>query len=464
MNSRARQITVVALLLATVVVLFLAGQLGQRRLEAATATIQLGAQRQQAVSYVWQLLRQAESSQRGYILVGNPEYLAPFEEASAKLAGARAQLDAAFTAGTAKREDVTQLERLSETKFDEMRATIELFGTRGRAAALQMIRSDAGETTMTQIDDLVARIQLRETNEALLAARNFQTSRWVNYGTTTAALLASAGLLLLLTRLTVRHLRFKEEETAQLAQRQEELERLVQARTEELSELSTHLQTLAEQEKTALSRELHDELGGLLVATRMDVSWLEERLGVDDPEVKSYFRRVQEALQSGVDIKRRVIESLRPTLLDNLGLIPALRWQVMECCTRGGLAAAEHYPEADLQLTPPAAIAVFRIVQEALTNVLKHAQARNVEVSLELQPPWLLVSVRDDGTGLPPQRLVTLRSHGLAAMRQRARALGGQWQVRSPATGGTAIEVRLPLSRVLAEDPPGPASAAGGRA
>ena len=453
MSSLARQILVVASLLATVVGLFVAGQVGQRRLEAASRRIELGAQRQQALADFSQLLRRAESSQRGYILIGHPEYLVPFREASAQYAAAEQRLDAAFAgAGDSERADIEELKHLSDAKFAEMRSTVEQFAIHGRAAAMQIIRTDTGEQFMTQIDDLRQRIAAQDSNAVLSASRNWRANRWESLGTTSAALVASTGLLLLLSRLTVRQLRSKERETQQLAARQTELEQLVQDRTEELSELSTHLQSVAEQEKAALSRELHDELGGLLVAARMDVSWLEERLTSADPEVRAHFRRVQEVLQSGVDIKRRVIESLRPTLLDNLGIVPALRWQVAEYCARAGLKHDERYPPGELRLTPQAAIVVFRIVQEALTNVLKHAHARAVEVALEIRPPWLLVRVRDDGIGVPLERLRVLRSHGLAAMRHRTRGLGGQWHVGRPVEGGTQIEVRLPLERVLAED------------
>ncbi len=453
MNSVARQMLVVALLLATVVGLFVAAQLGQRRLEEASARIALNAERQQALADLWQLLRQAESSQRGYILVGNAEFLTPFQQAAAGFDGALRRLDAAYaTARTPTHADVAQLEQLSNAKFDEMRQTIEAFGIRGRAAALAMIPTDLGASTMSQIDDLVRKIEAHDSAEAVAASRRWQTNRWVSIATTSAALVASTGLLLLLSRLILRQLRSRERETEQLAARQAELEHLVEQRTEELSELSTHLQSVAEQEKAALSRELHDELGGLLVAARMDLSWLEERVGGGDPEVRSYFQRVHEALQAGVDIKRRVIESLRPTLLDNLGLVPALRWQVADTCERAGLRHLERYPEEELPLTPQASIAVFRIVQEALANVLKHARATAVEVTVEVAEPWLLVRVRDDGVGVPPERLLALRAHGLAAMRQRARGLGGHWHVQRPASGGTMIEVRLPLARVLARE------------
>ena len=442
----------VALLLATVIGLFVAAQVGQRRLEEASARIELGAQRQQALVELTQLMRQAESSQRGYILVGKPEYLTPFQEASAALAPAQQRLDRAFAgAGAAARADVEQLKHLSNEKFDEMRATIELFATQGRAAALQMVRAGEGAATMAAIDDLVGKIQDLESREAVEASRNWQLKRWLTVVTTTCALVASTGLLLLLSRLTLRQVRSKERETAQLTTRQAELERLVEQRTAELSELSTHLQLVAEQEKAALARELHDELGGLLVAARMDLSWLEERLGSDDAEAKGYFRRIQDALQSGFDIKRRVIESLRPTLLDNLGLIPALRWQVSESCTRAGLRCSERYPQEELALTSEASIAVFRIVQEGLANILKHAQASNVEVSIAIAPPWLVVRVEDDGMGIPLQWSSGAGAHGLAAMRQRARSLGGQWSAQRLPAGGSRIEVRLPLKNVLAE-------------
>ena len=453
MRSVVRQILVVALLLATVVGLFVAAQLGQQRLEEAGARITLGAARQQALADVWQLLQQAESSQRGYILLGNASYLTPFQEASAAVDGALRQLDAAYAgAGGATHADITQLEQLSTAKFDEMRRTIELFGISGREAALQVIRTDVGATTMAQINDLVRKIEALDGAEAVAAARGWQVSRWTSIATTSAALLTSTGLLLLLTRLSLRQLRSKQRETEQLEARQAELEQLVERRTEELSQLSTHLQSVAEQERAALSRELHDELGGLLVAARMDLSWLEERIGSADPEVRGYFKRVQDALQSGVDIKRRVIESLRPTLLDNLGLVPALRWQVAESCERAGLKYRERYPQEELQLNSQASIAVFRIVQEALANVLKHAQASAVEVSVEALEPWLLVRVRDDGVGVSPERLLKLGAHGLSGMRQRARAFGGHWHVQRPATGGTLIEVRLPLGRVLVRE------------
>src|SRR6202042_2556917 len=124
----------------------------------------------------------------------------------------------------------------------------------------------------------------------------------------------------------------------------------------------------------ALSRELHDELGGLLVAARMDLSWLQQRLPTADPAIEQRFKRIHDSLSAGVDLKRRVVEELRPTLLDNMGLFTALRWQYKETCRRNGLRCTETIPENEMKFSPDAAIGVFRIAQEALTNILKHAE------------------------------------------------------------------------------------------
>jgi signal transduction histidine kinase len=453
MSQFARQMLVVALLLVAVVGLFIAAQSGQERLERASQRVALAAERQGALGDFWQLLNSAESSERGYILLGNANYLAPYQEAAGNLPQAQRRLREAFaTAAAPVKADVDEVVRLGESKFGELRAALELYRTGGKSAAVGLINTGAGAVLMAQIDDRVRSIQRAETTDILQSSRSWQTSHWVSLATTSGALVTSVGLALLLSRLVLRHMRSREREAAELAERQAELERLVQQRTEELSELSNHLQSMAEQEKAALSHELHDELGGLLVAARMDVSWIEERVPTDDPDVQAHFRRVHEALQSGVDVKRRVVENLRPSLLDNLGLLPALRWQADDACRRAGIRCIENYPEEELQLTPQASIAVFRIVQEALTNILKHAQARTVEITLETRRRALVVRIRDDGVGLPPERLGALRSHGLAAMRQRAAGLGGHWHMRRPLSGGTEIEVSLPLERVLRPD------------
>jgi signal transduction histidine kinase len=448
MTSTARQVIVVGLLLAAIVGLFIAATSGQHQLEEASHRIEQAARRAHALGEDMQLLSQAESGQRGYILLGDPSYLVPYQDAVEKLPATLQHLDAAFASAEPNvQADVDEITKLSRAKFAEMHETLDLYRSRGRGAATALIRSDYGQRTMSQISQRVGRIQAAETYDMLDASLSWHSNRWLNLGIMSGALAACVFLIFVLRRLIVRYIYSKEREAQELTERQTELEHLVKQRTEDLSELSTQLQTVAEKERAALSRELHDELGGLLVAARMDLSWLEEKVGSDDPDIKAQFKRVQDALQSGVDLKRRVVEYLRPTLLDNLGLFPALRWQVSDSCGRAGLNCLEHYPDEELSLIPEASIAIFRIVQESLTNILKHASARNIEVFVDTVGEWLVIRVRDDGVGLPNDRRRTLRSHGLAAMRHRAIGLGGEWRI-ARVERGTEIEVRLPMDKI----------------
>jgi signal transduction histidine kinase len=216
-----------------------------------------------------------------------------------------------------------------------------------------------------------------------------------------------------------------------------------------LTALSTHLQGVSEQEKSALSRELHDELGGLLVAARMDLSWLQQRLSTHDPGIEQRFTRIHDYLSAGVDLKRRVVEELRPTLLDNMGLFTALRWQFKESCRRNGLRCTECIPDTELKFDPHAAIGVFRVAQEALTNILKHADARSADLTVDIQEDEFVLRISDDGKGIKPNRRINSTSHGLSAMKHRIAALGGLWEIRTPAQGGTVVTARIPLHNML---------------
>jgi signal transduction histidine kinase len=226
--------------------------------------------------------------------------------------------------------------------------------------------------------------------------------------------------------------------------------RLVFAQLRQLADLATHLQDGSEREKQALSRELHDELGGLLVSARMDLSWIERQLPASDPAVTLRFKRISDALTAGVNLKRRVVEELRPTLLDNMGLFAALRWQVKEACARTGLACTQQYPDEEIQLLPHASIAIFRTVQEALRNIGKHAAASSIDVAVDVIEGELVLHISDNGCGLSVERLRSFGHQGLAIMRHRIDALGGYFDVRNLNGGGTQLAARIPLKQIEA--------------
>jgi signal transduction histidine kinase len=236
----------------------------------------------------------------------------------------------------------------------------------------------------------------------------------------------------------------REERRLFAVEQQRRLEALVDARTAELSELSNHLQDVREEEKAKLARDIHDELGGILVSAKMDVESVHRRVAALDPAAGERLARAMAALDGGVDVKRRIIEELRPTLLDNFGLQTALDWLVTEGCQRAGLDC-ELDLSPDVVLPPEQAIAVYRIVQEALTNIVRHAGAKRVAVELVRGPDaWTLV-VSDDGAGVAEAASRNRLSHGISGMRQRARALGGEFSIRGRSGAGTVIEVIVPV-------------------
>lgn len=227
--------------------------------------------------------------------------------------------------------------------------------------------------------------------------------------------------------------------TAYLARR---LERLVEERTRELSALSTHLQELTETEKAELARGLHDELGGLLTAAKMDVSWLQSRL-TGEAAVEQRLHQLAAVLDEAMDVKRRVVEELRPSLLDHFGLPTALRAYVESVCAKRGL-------QADVSITAPddfpieTAIGLFRIVQEGLANIVRHARAHRVRLALTGDGRLYRLELADDGVGMNPADPAPALAHGLSSMRHRVRALGGRFSLQSAPRAGTTLRVELP--------------------
>ena len=225
-------------------------------------------------------------------------------------------------------------------------------------------------------------------------------------------------------------------------------------RVSTLSALSTHLQQQSEAEKYQLSRLLHDELGGLLVATKMDIVWLKRRLDGTDSDVRTHWERVLQSLEQALASKSQIIETLRPTLLDNLGLVPALRWLLEESCRSTGVHFEHRFPPEPLPVLGGQSIALFRVAQEALSNVVRHAHARHVIVEMIHEEDSLVLRIRDDGIGIPRERLTSQDSHGLSAMRLRMSALNGQLSIEPDAAGqGTSVLARVPWSRIRAQEP-----------
>jgi signal transduction histidine kinase len=214
-----------------------------------------------------------------------------------------------------------------------------------------------------------------------------------------------------------------------------------------LASLTNFLQTHNEREKASLARELHDSLGGILTPAKMDLAWLEARLG-NDPEFRDRMHRLSALIDQGIDLKRRIIEALRPSLLDHLGLASALQWYVEETCRDASLACRLRVSDKLERLSPDLEIALYRLVQEGLNNVVKHARAQAFELEIDRTPEGLRMLLGDDGVGIADLAKAKGLSHGLAGMMHRVRSLGGTFEVGSGAEGrGTRLQMFVPLRK-----------------
>ena len=218
-----------------------------------------------------------------------------------------------------------------------------------------------------------------------------------------------------------------------------------------LRALSARLQTAREEEATRIARELHDELGQALTAVKMDLSWVDKRLAAaaDTPEAAA-LRGKTAAMAGQIDetigLVRRLATELRPGLLDDLGLAAAIEWQAQEFQARTGITCTASIAADVAAIEPSRATALYRILQEALTNVVRHAAAQRVAITLTAEAGSLCLEVRDDGCGIDQEHRPSSRSLGLLGMQERARAVGGDVRVTRAEPRGTVVEARIPLA------------------
>jgi len=437
--------------IAFIATLFLVAESGYKRMHETSLVISAAEERQALLARYLRIVLDAETAQRGFLLTEDTRYLHNFDPSVRALEPLLDHIAAGLEASKLK-EDAAIAQALRTTtgrKLGEMQASLRLYGEVGRDAALTLLDTDLGQKAMTDLRHQLRELYDHEANR-LLAARvasekHLRTSR-ILLG---AAAALSLILVVTLGAVLARDARRRELEAVELTNRNRELDRSVRQRTAMLFHLSSSLQKIAEREKAALARELHDELGGLLVATKIDVSWLRRRADDGSESSKLRWERVLRCMDEGLTLKRRIIESLRPTLLDNVGLIAAFRWLVDESLRRAGIACEEQYPESIPELSADARIAIFRVVQECLMNVTKHAKAKSVLLLVTANDKEMSVTVRDDGIGMDEERIDTPQSHGLLGMRHRIESLDGKISIRSLGPGvGTECTFTVPLESI----------------
>jgi len=251
----------------------------------------------------------------------------------------------------------------------------------------------------------------------------------------------------------------------ELAEARDQLEQKVKSRTidlektnaelrtskEHLKGLSAYLQQVREEEKAHIAQEVHDELGATLTALNMDIHWLRNRVSKEDPMLREKITSMAGLVSVAAEASNRIVTSLRPSILDDLGLLAAIEWQADEFAKRYGIVCSVTSNIEYLGLSKQRSIAVFRIFQEALTNIAKHAHARRTEVMLMRQDEKFFLQVADDGVGLPDGKAERENSHGVKGMKERAGFLEGELHIESGPGEGVRIEMWIPLGATEGE-------------
>lgn len=396
------------------------------------------------------LVLDAETSVRGYLLTDrNPAYLEPYEASERNIPALLGAINGDFPEGSADRSEFELLTGLIDAKRQVLAKVVR----EGRpTAVVPPGQSGMGKVYMDQIRVSIARLRegLEARNQHLVAEsarRLADTQR-----TITILALGALGLIIALFAVQQRQAILRARIAELLANENDVLESTVVQRTRELSDLASYLTDAREAEKARLAREMHDELGALLTAAKMDTSWLLRSLGKDiSPDIQGRFRRLIDTIGSGITLKRRIIDDLRPPLLQGLGLVEALR--AMTSDLSGEYTITLKLPETDINCPEQQALALFRIAQEAVTNIRKYAGARQLELGLAAQDGEIHLWIADDGCGFDPAS-PKLNRHGLAGMKHRVQMFGGQFAVRSTPGSGTRIDARMPLG----DAPPPPES------
>jgi signal transduction histidine kinase len=401
-----------------------------------------------SLNRVLQNVLDAETGSRGFLLTGDPRYLEPYNAAVAEIGQ---QLDSLRLVYEPAEEDyavLAQLTRNVQRKLAEMDLSVRMRKQGNEDAWKFVLMTDVGKEHMDAIREQSTKLINAATTKMEVSQTQVRKSLLLSRIGIAAVTMAGLLAFYLYLRQTTALKLAGEEQQHVLQQERDLLERQVRERTATLAELATHLQQVREEERGHLARELHDELGALLTAAKLDVARLKSRLGAQPtPEVSQRLQHLTDALNSGIALKRRIIEDLRPSSLSNLGLTASLEILAREFSERSGVEISTGLEQ--VSLNESCQLTVYRLVQESLTNVGKYAEAKQVEISVRDFANHVEVEIKDDGKGFNV-REIRPSTHGLAGMRHRVEAAGGRLTVSSTPGKGTRISAVLPKMQLAA--------------
>ena len=391
-----------------------------------------------------QTILDAETGQRGYLLTGDERYLAPYTSAISQVDH---QLDVLRQIFTPYKEQLSEFGIMSRNisrKLAELDLSVRMRRENKEDAWRFILTTDVGKEHMEAIRAQANKLAAASIRDMELGQSQIRQSLLLSR--IGVSILAIVGLLAFYMYLlqTKALLNAGVREKDSLKRERDQLDLQVRERTANLGELATHLQNVREDERGHLARELHDELGALLTAAKLDVARLKSRLGSTQPEATERLIHLTTTLNSGIALKRRIVEDLRPSSLSHLGLVASLEILAREFEERADLVITTDMETVDLGGS--AQLTVYRLVQESLTNIGKYAEASQIFISLQNMDGYVTVEVRDNGKGFD-LNAINASSHGLSGMRHRVEAAGGSLTVTSSSFAGTKITAILPKDR-----------------
>lgn len=416
-------------------------EFGYKQTNQSLSDLTHGYDTRTAVSTLMKDMLDAETGLRGYLLTSDEKYLAPYNEAVQHIQLSLEAIRVQLHNSSAKMELFTPLARSISRKTAEMNLSLKLF-REGNADALKFVMfTDMGNKDMNDIRDFSNRLDAALKQEARAHNQHVKASLFLaRVGVSTITLIGVLAFYLYLRQHRMVE-RLHKREQALLSEERTRLEQLVRERTATLTELANHLQQVREDERGHLARELHDELGALLTAAKLDVARLKSKIDLGNPDVADRVKHLTETLNSGIALKRRIVEDLRPSSLANLGLSTSLEILTSEFAQRIGIDI-EASLEA-VELSDATELTIYRLVQESLTNIGKYAKASAIQVSVHSYPTYVAVQIQDNGEGFDLSA-IRPNSHGLAGMRHRVEAAGGRLTINSAVGEGTTISAVIP--------------------
>jgi len=429
--------------LAAIILIFI-NETGFRLSSQAITNIKEAQATRGAVNRLLQHMLDAETGQRGYLLTGDPEYLAPYDAATSDINQTLDSLRRLYLPYPEEMAEFGALSKNVSRKLTEMDLSVRMRKQGNEEVWKFVLTTDVGLEQMKVVRSQIGKLA-QASNQKISSAqsqigRSLQLGRFGIAGVTLAGLLAFYMYL----RQTRTLLEAGRREQEVLQRERDRLDKEVRDRTATLAELATHLQDVREDERGHLARELHDELGALLTAAKLDVARIKSRLGEISPEASERIQHLIETLNSGIALKRRIVEDLRPSSLFNLGLVASLEILAREFEDRSGLIITTDLEMVDLD--DSAQLTVYRLVQESLTNMGKYAEARRADISLHDFDGHIAVAVKDDGCGFDTTQM-KVSGHGLAGMKHRVEAAGGRLSITSAGGQGTSVSAVLPKAQ-----------------